>query len=37
MLNLLPRSDPPWITTEIHTVRRGDRLGGLLHEHQQVA
>jgi putative transposase len=28
---------PHWATTEIHDVRRHDRLGGLLHEYQQVA
>ena len=28
---------PHRTTTEIHTVRRRDRLGGLLHEYQQVA
>jgi hypothetical protein len=28
---------PQRTTTEIHTVRRRDRLGGLLHEYQQVA
>jgi transposase InsO family protein len=32
-LRALPRNTP----TEIHNVRRGDRLGGLLHEYQQVA
>jgi transposase InsO family protein len=28
---------PHHTTTEIHNVRRRDRLGGLLHEYQQVA
>ena len=28
---------PQRTTTEIHDVRRRDRLGGLLHEYQQVA
>jgi putative transposase len=32
-LRLLPRHT----TTEIHNVRRRDRLGGLLHEYRQVA
>jgi len=28
---------PHRTTTEIHNVRRRDRLGGLIHEYQQVA
>jgi putative transposase len=28
---------PDRTTTEIHNIRRRDRLGGLIHEHRQVA
>ena len=32
-----PPTTPPPTTSETNTVRRRDRLGGLLHEYQQVA
>jgi len=32
-----PTTSPHRTTTEIHKVRQHDRLGGLLHEYQQVA